>query len=455
MKRREFLGAAGAAASAYALGGSARAEATRRPNILMLTCHDIGRYIGCYGVSTLQTPHLDRLAARGVRFSNYYSTSAVCSPGRGSLHTGRYPQSNGLMGLTHAPWWRSLHDDEETLAQRLGALGYHSTLIGLTHIGTDTRRLGYREHLSRRKRAPETVDATRKFLAGKKPEDPPFFVKIGFQEVHRPFTNGEDREKGVWVPPWLADTPVMQADLAAYQGTIRYFDARVGEIMEALEQSAVAGHTLVLFTSDHGIPYVGAKWCVRKAGFENPLILYQPGTALSGGKVCDDLMSNVDVLPTLLDWIGAPIPDELQGQSFRARLEGKGEAPRTAVFAQYTPDMKRDNESRSILTARYHLIRYFQAGRTVDYPADVDPVRFAGHVERCKTGGTRPFAQLFDLENDPYELKDIGGRKENAELVADLSRQLLQWMRDVDDPLLHGAVETPYYQRAMRSLSSS
>jgi arylsulfatase A-like enzyme len=75
-----------------------------RPNILMITCHDLGQHLGCYGVESVQTDNLDRLASKGIRFTNFYSTSAVCSPGRGSLHTGRYPQSNALMGLTNPPW---------------------------------------------------------------------------------------------------------------------------------------------------------------------------------------------------------------------------------------------------------------------------------------------------------------------------------------------------------------
>jgi hypothetical protein len=82
-------------------------------NIFMITCHDIGQHLGAYGIEEVQTPHIDGLAREGILFKNFYSTSAVCSPGRGSLHTGRYPQSNGLMGLTHGPWWWQLNDEEQ------------------------------------------------------------------------------------------------------------------------------------------------------------------------------------------------------------------------------------------------------------------------------------------------------------------------------------------------------
>jgi len=460
MNRRDFLKssaatAAGLAAATCASAKQARPErsATRRPNILMITCHDIGQHLGCYGVKTVASPNLDRLAARGVRFENFYSTSAVCSPGRASLHTGRYPQSNGLMGLTHAPWWWKLRDEERTTAQILQGLGYATYLVGFTHIHSDTERLGYDKHLSPKRRAAETVEATKELLASAGGADKPFFAKVGFTEVHRRFTHERYDAKGVYVPPWLKDTRQVRDDLAAYQATIKYFDERVGEILDALEASDVAAETLVIMTSDHGIPYPGAKWSARKAGLEVPLIVYQPGTVFTGGKVLGQLMSNVDVLPTLLDYLGADIPTNLQGVSFWPLIEGRTDkSPRAEAFGQYTPDMKRDNLSRCVITDRYQLIRYFDQGRAVAYPVDVHPQTFANHEQRCKTKGTRPFVQLYDLQADPGELKDIGAKPENKAIVQDLSRRLLAWMKRVKDPLLDGPLRTPYYDRAMADL---
>jgi hypothetical protein len=116
--------------------------------------------------------------------------------------------------------------------------------------------------------------------------------------------------------------------------------------------------------------------------------------------------------------------------------------------------MKRDNVSRSVITDRYHLIRYFSAGRAVQYPADVHPKTFASHLQRCRTSWpARPFAQLYDIKNDPYELEDIGSKPENAERVAELSARLIGWMEQVKDPLLQGEVATPYYMRAMADLT--
>ena len=316
----------------------------RRPNIVMITCHDIGQHLGCYGVESVQTRNLDKLASRGVRFENCYSTSAVCSPGRGSLHTGRYPQSNGLLGLTHAPWWWKLNGTERHTAEILKDLGYETHLIGFNHVG-DAERLGY-EHIPPTEcQAPRTVDATREVFRTVGEKQRPFFVKVGFTEVHRPFDKyGSDTTAGVFVPPWLQDTEDMRNDLAAFQATIKYFDERVGEILDALACSDVAENTLVIMTSDHGIPYPGAKWTVRKAGIEVPLILYQPGSVFTGGRIFPEVMSNVDVLPTLLDYLEGDMPENMQGCSFMPLLDGTtNTAPLTEAFAQYTPEMKRDN----------------------------------------------------------------------------------------------------------------
>ena len=427
-----------------------------KPNILLITCHDIGQHIGCYGVESVQTKNLDRLASKGVRFENFYSTSAVCSPGRGSLHTGRYPQSNGLMGLTHAPWWWKLNDSERHTAAILRDLGYDTYLIGFNHIDGDSQRLGYNHALSTKCNASETVKAAQELIESATVNDQPFFAKIGFSEVHRPFTHGTDTGNGVFVPPWLQNTDDIRDDLAAFQATIKYFDTRVGEILDTLESSDILNNTLVIMTSDHGIPYPGAKWTVRKAGIEVPLIVYKPGTVFTGGKVHHEIMSNVDVLPTLLDFLQADIPANIQGHSFMPFLRREiNQPPRSEAFAQYTPDMKRDNISRSVITDRYHLIRYFDQGRTVDYPVDVHPQTFANHEQRCKTKGTRPFFQLFDIKNDPYELSDIGSQPEYASVLNKLSRSLLDWMKRTGDPLLEGPLKTPYYSKAILDLWST
>ena len=465
MDRRTFLKTTGASMTGAILSAqpSSRADAAplgERANVLMITCHDIGQHLHCYGAETVQTPNLDRLAGRGVRFANCYSTSAVCSPGRGSLLTGRYPQSNGLMGLTHGPWWWSLHDTEKHVAQLLGEAGYATTLVGLSHVGRTPEGLGFDQHLSPDLDAHETVRETIAIIEDAAHRDQPFYVQAGFNEVHPTSFDDErkDAERGVDIPGWLEPTGAMREDFEAYQGAIKFFDERVGEILDALEQSGVRDNTLVIMTSDHGMPYPGAKQTVRKAGVEVPCIMYYPDSPLSGGKVFSDIMSNVDILPTLLDYLGIDAPENLQGYSFRDRIEGNAaQGPRAEACSQYTVDMRRNNESRSIITERYHLIRYFSPGRVVGYPTGVDPRAHRQHLARPATPGdawgvTRPFAQLYDIQEDPSELNDIGGDPEYADIVADLSARLLAWMREAGDPLLDGPLRHPYYERSIADL---
>jgi N-sulfoglucosamine sulfohydrolase len=427
-------------------------EMNKPPNVFMIVVHDLGQHLGCYGVGTVRSPNIDTLAARGIRFINFYSTSPVCSPGRGSLHTGRYPQSNGVMGLTHAPWWWSLNEGEKHTAQIIGETGYRTILAGFNHLG-DPERLGYEEHLSRNNRAEETVSAVSRFFGQASKKDDPFFLKAGFIEVHRDFEYGSDSSRGIFVPPYLANTAVMRADLAEYQAEIHYFDSCVGRMLTALGESEVAENTLVVFTADHGIPYLGAKWSARRAGLTVPFICYMPHSVFSGGKVYTELMSNVDVLPTLLDFLGMEIPENVEGISFMGLISGtRMKAPREVVFGQYTPDMKRDNVSRTVISGKYQLIYYFSEGRSVRYPCNVDPKRVARHLERAETSGTRPFFQLYDIHSDPHELVDLGGQASYRDIVNELSRKLADWMRTVDDPLIHGAVPSPYYRKSIQTL---
>jgi arylsulfatase A-like enzyme len=422
-----------------------------KPNIIMITCHDIGQHLGCYGVETVQTPNIDKLAEKGILFRNAFSTSSVCSPGRGSLHTGRYPQSNGLMGLIHAPWWWQLNDDEKHTAQILRENGYETILVGFNHVDTDAKRLGYQNIVETGKGEEVITQAAVNLIENLDDASTPIFIKIGFHLVHRPFTIGYDSLNGIFVPPYLANTKIIREDLAQYQAQIHYFDKQVGEILSSLEKSKVDKNTVVIFTSDHGIPYPGSKWTARRAGIQIPFIFYMPESVFSGGRKFDDIFSNVDFLPTILSYLEFQIPENMQGLNFVPFISGANKkGPRKYAFAQYTTDMKRDNVSRSVINEKFQLIRYFDQGRTIELPINVNPQLFANHVERAKSISPRPFAQLYNIQNDPFELSDLGHKKEFQNIKNELSSKLLEWMKDVDDPILQGPQKTPYYDKAIK-----
>ena len=419
---------------------------TRHPNILLLTSHDTGRHISPYGVATVHTPALDALAADGVRFDQYFTTSPVCSPARGAMLTGRYPQTNGLMGLTHDPWDWAFNPGERHLSQILRDSGYHTALFGIQHESERGAALGFHErHLERgqgrQHPAGEVAAATATFLAGEAAARAPFYAQVGFFETHRPFAYGgvePDDTLGVYVPPYLEPNAAARAQLAQLQGAGRALDNAVGTILAALDRSGLAGQTIVIYTTDHGIEFPRAKWFLYDAGIAVALLLRWPGGGVTGGRVCDWLLSNVDFLPTLLDLAGVPVPPGVEGRSFAAWCAGGAASPpRDAIFAIFQGG---NNESRCIRTRDAKLIRTFTPRRRHELPIDV-----ANVVQRIRC----PTVELFDLMRDPYEFADVSADPAYAAVRADLSARLWSWLEEVDDPILRGPVPTPYYREAI------
>jgi arylsulfatase A-like enzyme len=417
-----------------------------QPNILVLTSHDTGRHIGPYGVKTVHTPALDALAADGVRFDQYFTTSPVCSPARGAMLTGRYPQSNGLMGLTHDPWDWTLNAGERHLSHILRDAGYHTALFGIQHETERGAELGFAErHLERgqgqRHPAGEVAAAAAAFLTGEAAARAPFYTQVGFFETHRPFDYGGvelDDSLGVFVPPYLQANDAARAQLAHLQGAVRTLDNAVGAILAALDASGLAENTIVIYTTDHGIEFPRAKWFLYDAGIAVALLMRWPGGGITGGRVCDWLLSNVDFVPTLLDLAGVPIPGNVEGRSFAAWFAGEAAPPpRDAVFAMF---QGANNESRCIRTRDAKLIRTFTPRRRHELPIDI-----ANVVQRVRC----PTVELFDLARDPNEFTDVGGDPAYAAVRADLSARLWAWLEAVNDPVLRGPVPTPYYQEAI------
>jgi len=412
-----------------------------RPNVVLITSHDLGQHIGCYGIETVETPNLDQLAADGVRFENAVTTTPVCSPSRGSLLTGRYPQSNGLLGLTHSPWWWEIDDAEETLPELLGEAGYETHLAGLQHVAPDADRLDFDHRHSRERDAEETAAAASEIFED---ADGPVYAQFGFFETHRSLdrdpTDGE-----VHVPDYLEPTDEMREDLARFQAEVAFLDERVGEILDALEETGERENTVVVFAVDHGIPYPGAKWWCRDPGVEIALLMDGPGPAFDTDSAVEPVISNVDVVPTLLDVLDLPISDRVEGVSFHDFLRDGGDPPREAAFTQFTSS---GSEARGVVTDEHTLIRNVGAGRVTDYPVDADPTS-SGPSQDAGTD-PRPYAQLYDRREDRANIDDVGA--EHPDVVADLSARVRAWMARVDDPLLRGGIRYPYHERAMEDL---
>jgi len=416
-----------------------------KPNILMIICHDLGQHLSCYGNLSLATSNIDSIAQEGIIFRNYFATAPLCSPSRGSIMTGKYPAKNGFMGLVNRGWELSYR--EKTLPQYLKEIGYSTYLFGFQHERRDPRSLGYDyvigwndpPHLAR-KIVPKVVS----FLE-KEDTKEPFFVCIGLFEVHRPWELYKKvNPKDVIVPPYLPDTTEVREDLAMFYGSILETDYYVGEILKALRKAKKEEDTLLIFTTDHGIAFPRAKSTLYDSGIKTTLIMKWPKGELVGGKVYNELLSNIDLLPTILDITGTEIPRSLQGKSFKSLLYGETYEPREEIFAQkdwhdiYDP-------MRCIRTNRFKYIRNFIGGvwPYLPLPLDIEESLTRKSLGDSYYTKLREKEELYDLENDPNELSNLAKDPKYLSVLEDLKMKLQRWMKENNDPILKGAIPVP------------
>jgi arylsulfatase A-like enzyme len=434
-----------------------------------------------------------------VRFATSFCTAPQCSPSRASLHTGRYPHCTGVMGLAHPPFGWRLDPREKHVAHLLGERGYTTTLVGMQHLieRGSAHELGYARVLPvapAHEEAEAAIGCLRELVARERP----FYLEVGFEEPHRPYDFGgarPDASRGVAVPGYLPDAPESRQDLAAFQGAIRQMDAGVGRILAALDDLGVAESTCVIFATDHGAAMPRSKCTLYDPGIEVALLWRWPSGGVTGGRVIGDMVSNVDVAPSLLEALGVAIPSNMHGRSFWPLLSpgspgvsGPGDAvagpagvpgtggasdstgalgpagasrpsgvagrpytPRSEIFAEKTFHTYYE-PMRAVRTARHKLIVNFEVSTRVDVPADVreSPIY---PLMLSELDGVRPPVELYDLHDDPREQRNLADDPEHAEVRSDLRQRLLDWMRSTDDPLLRGPVPSPYYADAVAWLT--
>jgi len=427
-------------------------------NLLIIDCHDLGQHLGSYGWSTSPTQHIDHLAARGIRFENHFATAPQCSPSRSGIYTGRYPHANGILGLAHDPFnWR-FHPDEKHLATLLKNAGYHTALIGIQHVtGHDLKlisELGYQD-IQILIEPKEVAKGVKNYLS--KSSQEPFFLKIGFFYPHRDH-NGRfkqappDKSLGVEAPAYLPQTQETRDEMAEFQGVIAEMDRAVGEIWSTLEETGLLENTWVIFTTDHGIAMPRAKCTLYDPGIETALIMYSEPFNLRGGKVYQDLISNVDLVPTILDMLEIEAPSNIQGKSFANLIQEKDYVHREEIFAEKTFHTAYEPQ-RAIRTKRFKLIWNLEAG-IMNVPGDImhSPI-YPQMIDQITQ--ELPYFELYDLENDALEKNNLIENPEYQSVRKDLTQRLLKWMQETDDPLLKGAITSPFYQRGKTLLENS
>lgn len=444
--------------SALSLGSLSGAEVAKdaRPNILLITAEDMSPQLGCYGDPYINTPHIDRLAAEGMRFTRAYVTQAGCSPSRASILTGLYPHQNGQIGL--ATWgFRMFREDTPNVARSLQDAGYRTGIIGKLHINPesafpfDTKEIPI-GNFARNNLGDYARHAGEFFKAGSQP----FFLMVNYPESHSPWVRQVDGmpvqplepDQVQSLPYFGIDTPQLRESVADYYSCISRLDILIGDLMKTLQESGQAENTLVFFLSDHGADFLRGKRTCYEGGVHVPLIARWP-TRVKAGQVSDALVSIVDLMPTMLDVADAPPVPGLPGQSLLPILMSQKSAWRDHLFTEFHTHAAKSNfyPQRTVRNDRYKLIENLMPGEVnpgIDYvnkrfdsttqalPSAPEPVQAAYRQMR-----NPPQFELYDLETDPYEFHNLAEDLAHAKTLTELRQQLDVWRKETADPLLN------------------
>jgi N-sulfoglucosamine sulfohydrolase len=431
LSRRALMGAA------PALLGAAK----QRPNILWIIAEDLSPDLSCYANGALyarhvSTPNIDALAAESVRFDAAYSTAPVCSPTRSAFQTGMYQTSIGAQDhRSHREDAYQLPAPAKLVSHRLEEAGYFTCNVrevcegvkgsGKTDFNFQTAKPAFQgRHWKER-------------ATGQ-----PFFAQLCLQATHKGpafaeakrYAQHVDREK-LELPPYYADHPVVREESGQYLDTVHLLDRQIGAIMKTLREEALFDNTMVFFFGDHGRCLVRSKQWLYEGGVRVPLMVRFPAAAAGKGALRRDLVSLLDVTATTIFEAGLRQPAELEGRP----LFGPQAREREYVVAARDRCDETVDKVRMVREARFKLIRNDMPERpwtqpnayiNREYPtqAAMRELFDAGKLnapQRAWFAATKPPLELYDVQNDPHELRNLAELNEYQATIRRLSRRML------------------------------
>lgn len=455
MSRSWRAAALALAAALLAAWGAPMARGQERPNIVVIVGDDHGTELGCYGNRVIRTPNLDALAAEGTRFEYAFCTTASCSPSRAVLLSGLHSHANGQYGLQHAEHKQSAHPWVKGLPNLLRAAGYRSACVGKYHVAPESS-FHFDDYITGGGRNPMRMAELAEAWI-RKEDTRPFFLYFCFNDPHRAGRGfGNDREypgvrevtydpAAIPVPGFLPDRPEVRQELAGYYQAISRLDQGVGRLMQALRETGRLRNTLVLYTGDHGMPFPGAKTSMYEPGLRVPLIVRLPN-ARRRGIVSRAMVTLADVTPTLLEFAGARGPDyPLHGRSFLKVVEETDPPGWDEIFASHQfHEITMYYPMRTVRTRRFKLILNLAHPLPVPFASDLwGSETWQGVLRRGdRTYGARtleaflhrPRFELYDLESDPLETKNLADDPRYADTLKELQAKLRAWQEKTGDP---------------------
>lgn len=455
MNRRFFLKTVGGSAAAIGLGAAVgvglvhvatpQAVASKKKNIVLYIVDDQGTGdAGCYGHPRIQTPALDQLAKEGIVFTNAFCTSASCSASRSVILSGRHNHATGQYGHSHDIHNFKTFETTPTLPAILGKHGYHTIHAGKFHVQPESAYPfdKFIEWLG----PVEMADLCRQ--AFEDAGDRPFFLCFCTAEPHRPFTHDNcDKVSpdAVEVPAYLPDIPECRQELAEYYASIRRADKGLARLVELLKQTGCYDDTLILYLSDNGAAFPGAKTTLYDPGIRLPFVVRHPSLR-HPGSVSDAMISYTDIAPTLLGYAGIDPTDQLfHGPSFLSESPPVEPVGRQAVYLSHTfHEVTMYYPMRGIRTRQFKFI--WNLAFKLDYP-------FASDLYESKTWQAvlknnaavfgkrsieaylhRPQFELYDIVKDPDEICNLADNPAYRPDMEAFKRQLKEFQTRTQDP---------------------
>ncbi|MBL8178783.1 MAG: sulfatase-like hydrolase/transferase [Bryobacterales bacterium] len=436
--RRAFLAQSGAMLAA---------QSTPRPNILWISCEDMSPQLGCYGDPLAITPNLDKLASQGVRYTNAHSIIGVCAPSRSGIITAVYPTS---LGTLHMRCDAQLPEFIRCFPEFLRNAGYYCT----NNVKTDY-------NFKHPKSSWDDVSRTAHYKT--RPAGKPFFAVFNntvTHESHLPLRGRNQQEDTpslkpserrdpakVSVPPYYPDTPEVRRDLANVHDTVTQMDYDSGRLLRELEDAGLAEDTIVFFWSDHGVGLPRAKRWLYGSGTRVPLIVRIPAKFRSPGQGTPgstnaELVSLIDLGPTVLNLAGVPAPSYMQSRAF---LGPDLKPPRKYLYGARDRMDERYDMVRMVFDGRYRYIRNFDSHRPhYQYMNTPEKGPTMLELRRLYQSGKlqpeaaryfqpKPAEELYDTAADKYEITNLATQPAHKDRLGALRKELFSWMREIRD----------------------
>ncbi|MEH0152738.1 sulfatase [Limibacter armeniacum] len=443
--------------------------AQQRPNILLIVSDDHGKEaIGAYGNPVIKTPAMDRLAAEGIKFNNAFCTSASCSASRSVILTGKFGHATGHYGHEHAYHHFSTFDGVKSLPVMLEASGYRTARVGKYHLAPE--KVYHFQHVlpSNCRNPVEMAEASNSFMSN---SDDPFFLYYCPCDPHRSHDNANDKPfkpnlfgnkkngyKGVTtqsykpeeviVPGFLPDTEATRQELAQYYESVSRVDQGLETLIRQLKESGKYDNTLIIYISDNGVAFPGAKTTLYEPGMRLPMLVKMPKQEGKGSER-NQLVSWADLTPTLLEIATGQIPDEgFQGHSFTEVLHNPNTKGQPEIYAAHNfHEVTMYYPMRVIRTDRYKLI--YNIAHPLQYPFASDLWASATWQYVMNQGmeqyGKRavetylhhPKLELYDLKNDPDETINLVDSPQHQETLNAMTEKLIKFQKTTGDPWVY------------------